>query len=107
MPDESVFRGARLCVIGDINRDLKTAPLSPGEHLFAGGETSDVGISETIGVGRIAQPLPPDWVQRASSSDKLTMTKRAGGWSAEQSGQTHLKVERGIICLVLLNSVYR
>lgn len=87
MPDESVFRGAKLCVVRNINRDLKTAPLSPGEHLFANGETSVVGISETIGVGPIVPQLPPDWVQKACSSDKLTMTKRAGGWSRQSSGE--------------------
>jgi len=51
MPDESVFRGAKLCVVGNINRDIKTAPFQPGEHLFADGETSIGGICETIGGG--------------------------------------------------------
>jgi len=51
MLDESALRGAKLCVVGNVNRDLKTSPLSPGGHLFEDGETSIAGISETIGGG--------------------------------------------------------
>jgi sugar/nucleoside kinase (ribokinase family) len=38
-------------VVGNINRDLKTAPFSPGNSLFEDGETSLSGLSETIGGG--------------------------------------------------------
>jgi sugar/nucleoside kinase (ribokinase family) len=51
MLDESALRGAKLCVVGNINRDLKTAPFSPGAYLFEDGETSLAAISETIGGG--------------------------------------------------------
>jgi sugar/nucleoside kinase (ribokinase family) len=51
MLDESVFRGARLCVVGNVNRDLKTAPFPAGDFLFADGETSVDRISETVGGG--------------------------------------------------------
>jgi sugar/nucleoside kinase (ribokinase family) len=51
MPDESVFRGTKLCVVGNINRDLKTTPIPTGDYLFADGETSIDGVSETIGGG--------------------------------------------------------
>jgi len=51
MLDESVFRGSRLCVVGSICRDLRTAPLTPGEHLFQDGETPTDHIVETIGGG--------------------------------------------------------
>lgn len=51
MLDESALRAAKLCVVGNINRDIKTAPLAPGEYLFADGETSVAGITETIGGG--------------------------------------------------------
>lgn len=51
MLDESALRGAKLCVVGNVNRDFKTSPLSPGGHLFEDGETSLDGISETIGGG--------------------------------------------------------
>jgi sugar/nucleoside kinase (ribokinase family) len=51
MLDESVFRGAKLCVVGNINRDIKTAPLRTGDYLFADGETAIDGVSETIGGG--------------------------------------------------------
>lgn len=51
MPDESAFRTSRLCVVGNINRDIKTAPIAAGPHLFADGETSIQGVHETIGGG--------------------------------------------------------
>jgi len=51
MLDESVFRGSRLCVVGSICRDLRTAPLAPGDHLLRDGETPTGGILETIGGG--------------------------------------------------------
>jgi len=51
MLDESVFRGSRLCVVGSICRDLRTAPLVPGEHLLQDGETPTGHILETIGGG--------------------------------------------------------
>jgi len=51
MLDESVFRGSRLCVVGSICRDLRTAPLAPGEHLLQDGETPTEQIVETIGGG--------------------------------------------------------
>jgi len=51
MLDESVFRGAKLCVVGNINRDIKTTPLRAGDYLFADGETAMDGVSETIGGG--------------------------------------------------------
>jgi sugar/nucleoside kinase (ribokinase family) len=51
MLDDSALRGAKLCVVGNVNRDLKTAPFPPGGHLFDDGETPLPGISETIGGG--------------------------------------------------------
>jgi sugar/nucleoside kinase (ribokinase family) len=51
MLDESVFREAKLCVVGNINRDIKTAPFRPGDFLFRDGETSIAAIHETIGGG--------------------------------------------------------
>jgi sugar/nucleoside kinase (ribokinase family) len=47
----SVFRGARLCVVGNVNRDVKIAAIEPGPHLFADGETSTDAVRETIGGG--------------------------------------------------------
>ena len=38
-------------MVGNINRDIKTAPLSAGEHLFRDGETPVLSIVETIGGG--------------------------------------------------------
>jgi sugar/nucleoside kinase (ribokinase family) len=49
--DEGIFRSGKLCVVGNINRDIKTAPLSASDSLFADGETSIDGIQETIGGG--------------------------------------------------------
>ena len=51
MTDEAVFATARLCVVGNINRDLKTAPLAPGAYLCDDGETSLDALDETIGGG--------------------------------------------------------
>ena len=49
--DLASFRGRRLCVVGNLNRDLRTAPLTPGCHLVEDGETSTRFIYETIGGG--------------------------------------------------------
>jgi len=51
MPDETPFRGSRLCVVGSICRDVKTAPLTAGDQLFRDGETPTAFITETIGGG--------------------------------------------------------
>ena len=46
-----MFEGSSLCVVGNINRDVKTSPLHAGEHLLRDGESSVSSISETIGGG--------------------------------------------------------
>jgi sugar/nucleoside kinase (ribokinase family) len=51
MLDETAFVARRLCVVGNINRDLRTAPLSTGDYLFQDGETSTPFIRETLGGG--------------------------------------------------------
>lgn len=51
MLDESLFKSASLCVVGNINRDIKTSPLLAGDYLFRDGETAAAGIVETIGGG--------------------------------------------------------
>jgi len=51
MLDETALAGRRLCVVGNVNRDLRTAPLPPGDYLFADGETSVPFIRETLGGG--------------------------------------------------------
>jgi sugar/nucleoside kinase (ribokinase family) len=49
--DETVFHGRRLCVVGNVNSDLRTAPIPAGEYLFADGETPAEFIRETVGGG--------------------------------------------------------
>jgi sugar/nucleoside kinase (ribokinase family) len=51
MNSDPIFSSGSLCVVGNINRDVKTAPVRAGEHLFADGETSVSSITETIGGG--------------------------------------------------------
>ena len=51
MIDESVFSDARLCIVGNLNRDVKIAPVAADERLFADGETSTESVSETVGGG--------------------------------------------------------
>jgi sugar/nucleoside kinase (ribokinase family) len=51
MIDPASFRGRRLCVVGNLNRDLRSAPIAPGEHLFRDGETSTQFVRETPGGG--------------------------------------------------------
>jgi sugar/nucleoside kinase (ribokinase family) len=46
-----VFRGRRLCVVGNVNRDLRTAPFAPAPGLFEDGETSVDFIREALGGG--------------------------------------------------------
>ena len=49
--DVTAFRGSSLCVVGNINRDIKTAPLRMGDQLLRDGETSVSALRETIGGG--------------------------------------------------------
>lgn len=49
--DAAFFRRRTLCVVGNLNRDLRTAPLRPGNKLFEDGETSVAFIEETPGGG--------------------------------------------------------
>lgn len=51
MLDTSIFGSASICVVGSINRDVKTAPLRCGNHLFDDGENSVPWIAETVGGG--------------------------------------------------------
>jgi len=46
-----MFKDASICVVGNINRDIKTAPLKAGDHLLCDGETSTDFIVETVGGG--------------------------------------------------------
>jgi sugar/nucleoside kinase (ribokinase family) len=45
------FASSSLCVAGNLNRDLRIAPVAPGEYLFQDGETSVRFIRETTGGG--------------------------------------------------------
>ena len=51
MIDESIFRGKKLAVVGNICRDVKTAPIAPDPQLFEDGETPTGFLVETIGGG--------------------------------------------------------
>ena len=51
MLDETLFRGSRLAIVGNVCRDVKMAALPPGDYLFADGETPTGFIEETLGGG--------------------------------------------------------
>jgi sugar/nucleoside kinase (ribokinase family) len=51
MQGEPIFTGSSLCVVGNINRDIKTSNLPAGDCLFQDGETSVPSVIETIGGG--------------------------------------------------------
>ena len=51
MLNATLLADSSLCVVGAICRDVKTAPISPGEYLQRDGETSIAGVYETIGGG--------------------------------------------------------
>ena len=48
MLDERAFHSVNLCVVGNICRDMKTAPLCPEDRLFRDGETPPDSIVETM-----------------------------------------------------------
>ncbi len=48
---EADIRGARLVVVGNLNRDLRTEPIGRPRRLLADGETAVGGIRATIGGG--------------------------------------------------------
>ncbi len=45
MLDDTIFRGSRLCVVGSICRDVKTAPIEAAESLLRDGETPTAFIT--------------------------------------------------------------
>lgn len=51
MLNEDLLKTGGLCVVGNINRDIKTAPLDAGERLLHDGETPVRSIFETVGGG--------------------------------------------------------
>ena len=51
MPLVALFTASSLCVAGNLNRDLRIAPVAPGAYLFQDGETSVPFIHETTGGG--------------------------------------------------------
>src|SRR5688572_25866729 len=51
MLTEAALQDKPLCVVGNINRDIKTAPFRSGAHLFQDGESSVASIIETVGGG--------------------------------------------------------
>jgi sugar/nucleoside kinase (ribokinase family) len=48
---DQIFKTANLCVVGNINRDIKLAPLTPGSYLFEDGETPVEWTAESVGGG--------------------------------------------------------
>ena len=51
MLDESALMRGSLIVVGNINRDVKTSPISGGAAILSDGETAAESITETIGGG--------------------------------------------------------
>jgi sugar/nucleoside kinase (ribokinase family) len=51
MLDESALAQGSLIVVGNINRDVKTSPISGGAAILSDGETAAESITETIGGG--------------------------------------------------------
>ena len=51
MEGESLFAGSSLCVVGNLNRDIKTSAVPAGQHLLHDGETPVACVTETIGGG--------------------------------------------------------
>jgi len=51
MLDERSLGAANICIVGNINRDIRIGPIDPGSYLFADGETSVTSVTETVGGG--------------------------------------------------------
>ena len=51
MIDLRSFQLGRLCVVGNLNRDIKVSALHPTPALFEDGETAVAELVETIGGG--------------------------------------------------------
>jgi sugar/nucleoside kinase (ribokinase family) len=51
MLDIRSLSAANICIVGNINRDIKISPIDSGGYLFADGETAVRSITETVGGG--------------------------------------------------------
>jgi 2-dehydro-3-deoxygluconokinase len=51
MLEERTLSAADVCIVGNINRDIKISPIAAGGYLFADGETAVRSIAETVGGG--------------------------------------------------------
>jgi len=48
---DELFKTTNLCVVGNINRDIKLAPIAPGSYLCEDGETPVPWTAESVGGG--------------------------------------------------------
>ena len=51
MIGEEAFRGASLCVVGNLNRDVRLLGVPRSARILEDGETSVAGVAETVGGG--------------------------------------------------------
>jgi len=51
MLTEDLLKNGQLCIVGNINRDVKTTPFAGGAGLLRDGETPVDVIYETVGGG--------------------------------------------------------
>jgi|HubBroStandDraft_6_1064221.scaffolds.fasta_scaffold344029_1 sugar/nucleoside kinase (ribokinase family) len=91
MLDESAFKSASLCVVGNINRDVKTAPMPSGGFLLRDGETSITSVSETIGGGGANSACTA-----AALGARVAFLGKVGADALGQTLQRTLK-QRGIV----------
>jgi sugar/nucleoside kinase (ribokinase family) len=50
-PEVNLFAGVSVCVVGNLNRDVKVHPVPGSSALLEDGESSVAGVSETVGGG--------------------------------------------------------
>jgi sugar/nucleoside kinase (ribokinase family) len=104
------FPSASLCVVGNLNRDLRIAPVPPGDYLFQDGETSVPFMCETTGGGGANTTCAA-----AALGARVTFLGKVGDdalglWLEEelrkQSIQTHVKHDPAVPTGTSINLVY-
>jgi hypothetical protein len=89
MTTAAPFAAASLCVAGNLNRDLRIAPVAPGGYLFQDGETSVPFIRETTGGGGANTACRQSWPGSKDPDNDFGAgaASESGMWNNSPSGK--------------------
>jgi hypothetical protein len=83
MSGSNLFSGAPVCIVGNLNRDVKLLNVPASSALLDDGETSVPAVIETVGGGGPTAPAwPPVSAQWRILSERPAPITSDNGWPA-------------------------